>query len=212
MKATKKYFLFSIFFLFTFNLLGQKEAFTPISDSEKVEKLLIKSTQSLKSISSSFIQEKNLEYLSAKIKSEGKFWFKNGTFLRWEYITPFSYIIIINNGTFKIKDGEKTSTFDVKSNPVFKELNDILINTVNGSLMKSEKFEIAISENKKSYQVKLNPKLKEMKEFLKNIYLYFSKKDLSVFEIKMIETEKNYTRITFYEKKINTEINDQLFE
>lgn len=210
--GTKKHFLFSIFLFFTLNLLGQNEIFTPVSNSKQVEELLIKSTQNLKSISSSFVQEKNLEYLSTKIKSEGKFWFKDGTLLRWEYTTPFSYIIIINSGKFKIKDGEKTSTFDVKSNPVFKELNDILINTVNGSLMKSEKFEITISENKKSYQVKLKPKLKEMKAFLEYIYLYFSKEDFTVFEIKMIETSNNYTHIKFYKKEINGKINNQLFE
>lgn len=212
MKTNKKHFLFSLFFLFTLRLLGQTDAFTPVSDIKKVEETLLRSTQSLKSISSNFVQEKNLEYLSTKIKSEGKFWFKSGTLLRWEYTTPFSYIIIINNGKFKIKDGEKTTTFDVKSNQVFGELNDILINTVNGSLMKSNKFEIEMSENKKSYQVKLNPKLKEMREFLKNIYLYFSKEDLTVFEIKMIETEKNFTSIKFYDKKINKDINNQLFE
>lgn len=190
---------------------SQNMEYKLVANKDKIQQKLLLATAKIKTINSNFIQEKNLEYLSTIIKSEGKFWFKNGNKLRWEYTKPFSYIITINNGIFTIKDNEKTNVFDVKSNKAFKELNDILISTVDGSLMNSNKFDIEIYENVDNYKVKLEPKQNQMKEILKNIYMYFAKTDYSVDKVKMMESEKDYTIIKFTNKKLNQSISDNLF-
>ncbi len=201
-----------VFCYFSFSLMAQEEGFVEVSNKPDVEHKLIEASSTTTSIVSDFKQEKQLEYLSTTIESSGKFWFKDGNKLRWEYTSPFNYLIVINNGVFTIKDEDKTNVFDTKSNKAFQELNEILISTVNGTLINSGKFDIEIYENNDAYLVKLAPKNIEMKEILKSIDLYFSKVDLAVFKVKMTETKEDYTIITFTNKELNSDINNQLFE
>lgn len=206
-----KYIPIALLFFISLNLLGQSK-FVPVNDSKVIEQKLLEASSNTKTIACNFTQIKQLEYLSTAIESSGKFWFANGNKLRWEYTEPFKYIITINDGVFTIKDDDKISVFDTKSNKAFKELNDILMSTVDGSLMNSGKFEYSVSENDQAYLVKLTPKGQEMKEILSNINLYFSKSDLTVFKVKMIETEQDYTIISFTEKNLNKEIDPTLFQ
>jgi len=205
-------FITSISLIFAFSFLNAQEKMTPVQNMEEVTNLLINASKRVESIHSSFVQEKHLEYLSSTIESSGSFWFKKENQLRWEYKDPFTYIIVAANGKFTIKDEEKTSVFDVNSNKAFKELNDILINTVNGNLIHSDKFGIEIWEGKQHYLVRLDPNNAEMKKVLNKIELYFLKTDLTVSKVKMIEASDDYTIISFSDKKINTAIEDSIFK
>lgn len=199
------------FCLFAIVVTAQNEGFKPVSNVSEVEQTLIQASGKMKSLSSNFVQQKKLEYLETTIESTGKFWFKDGTKLRWEYTSPFEYIIVANNGKFMIKDEEKTSVYDTKSNKAFEELNQILISTVNGTLISSGKFKIVIKENAASYLVELVPENEQMKQVLSNIHLYFSKTDYTVYKVKMVESAQDYTIITFSNKKINHEIPESIF-
>jgi outer membrane lipoprotein-sorting protein len=50
-----------------------------------------------------------------------------------------------------------------------------------------------------------------MKDFLQTIKIYFDKTDFSVSKVIMTENKTDYTKITFYDKKINALINDNIF-
>lgn len=190
---------------------AQNETYVEVKNSKEVEAKILLASTTTKSIACNFKQVKELEYLSTAIESSGKFWFKDGDKLRWEYTSPFNYIIAINNGVFTIKDDDKITVFDTKSNKAFKELNDVLMTTVDGTLMSSGKFSYTLSESKNSYLVKLLPKSPDMKEILSNIHLYFSKSDLTVYKVKMIETTQDYTIISFTQKVLNSDIDPSLF-
>jgi outer membrane lipoprotein-sorting protein len=45
-----------------------------------------------------------------------------------------------------------------------------------------------------------------MKQMLREVQIYFDKKDLTVASLKMIESGDDYTRIDFINKKLNTNI------
>jgi len=87
----------------------------------------------------------------------------------------------------------------------------MIISSVRGTLLKDNKFTISLYQNKSSYLVKLIPKNKEMTKVLKAIELYFSKSDLNIFKVKMIENEDDYTVISFTNKKINETIPANIF-
>lgn len=203
--------LLSVLCLVANMVSAQNEGFKPVTNTAEVEQTLIQASAKMKSLSSDFVQQKKLEYLETTIESNGKFWFKDGTKLRWEYTSPFEYIIVANNGKFMIKDEEKTSVYDTKSNKAFEELNQILISTVNGTLIRSGKFKVNIKENASAYLVELEPENEQMKLVLKNIHLYFSKTDYTVYKVKMIESAQDYTIITFSNKKINSQIPESIF-
>lgn len=162
-------------------------------------------------IESNFTQEKNLSLLSEKIISKGHFCFKQPKLLRWEYFSPSAYLIVINGEKILIKDGKKVNKFDTKSNKMFKNINDMMLNSVQGNVLDHREFKIAYFENDTYYLVQMQPKSKDMKAYLKRIDMYFDKKELSVSKLKMTELSEDYTFIEFTSGKINETIPDSQF-
>jgi len=190
---------------------GQDKSYTPVTDMKDVETKLNNASVQTSTITCDFTQEKHLEYLDETIISKGKFWFKKENRLRWEYMTPFKYLILLTNGKFIIKDEKKTSQYDINSNKAFQEINNLIISSVRGTLISDGKFDVVAFENATTYLIRLTPKDAQMKKIIKKTELTFDKKDLSVSKVKMIENEKDYTIITFINKKLNEIIQDNIF-
>lgn len=207
-----KYIL--ILLLIILNLFAysqENEKFVALKNIKEVEQKLNAHSISLNTIYSDFTQEKHLAYLNDVIISNGKFWFKKENQLRWEYITPYKYIIAINNGKFTIKDGDDIKEYDINSNKAFEVINNMIISSVRGDLLKENKFTITALKSSKSYLIKLVPKDKEMVKILTRIEFYFNISDLNIYKVKMIENEKDYTIILFKNKKINEAIPASIF-
>jgi outer membrane lipoprotein-sorting protein len=163
------------------------------------------------SIESDFTQEKNLSMLSEKIISKGHFVFKKENLLRWEYNTPSKYLIVINKDKVIIKDEKKTTKYDMNSNKVFKEINDIMLSCVQGTIFKSNKFKTSYFESDKYYKLELIPQVKNMKDSFKKINLYFDKTVTSVAKMEMIESNEDLTLLDFTNKKLNAAIAETIF-
>jgi outer membrane lipoprotein-sorting protein len=131
--------------------------------------------------------------------------------LRWEYSSPSKYLIVINKDKVVIKDEKKTTKYDMNSNKVFKEINDIMLSCVQGTIFKSNKFKTAYFENDKFYKLELIPQVKNMKESFKKINLYFDKSVTSVAKMEMIEGNDDLTSLDFSNKKLNAAIAETIF-
>jgi outer membrane lipoprotein-sorting protein len=149
--------------------------------------------------------------LSEKIISKGHFVFKKENLLRWEYNTPSKYLIVINKDKVIIKDEKKTTKYDMNSNKVFKEINDIMLSCVQGTIFKSNKFKTSYFESDKYYKLELIPQVKNMKETFKKINLYFDKTVTSVAKMEMIESNEDLTLLDFTNKKLNAAIAETIF-
>lgn len=168
-------------------------------------------SKALNSIDADFTQEKNLSVLSEKIISKGHLMFKKENLLRWEYFSPSKYLIVINKEKVFIKDEKKTTKYDMNSNKVFKEINDIMISCVQGTIFKSSKFKTSYFENEKYYKLEMTPNTKNMKDSFKKINLYFDKTITSVSKIEIIEASEDFTLIEFLNKKLNAPISENSF-
>jgi outer membrane lipoprotein-sorting protein len=169
-------------------------------------------SKKINTISSNFIQEKNLSVLSEKIISKGHFYFKKERKLRWEYVQPFSYLIIFNGDKILIRDESKKSTYDANSNKMFAEINRIMIGCVQGTLLSDEKnFRAQYLENSTGYLVRLTPLMPGLKEMLNEIWIWFSRNDLNVTRLEMHESSGDYTKIDFTDKKLNDAVPDEKF-
>ncbi len=202
--------ILSYILLSSLTLVGSGE-FTPVEDLDKLVEQLNNHAANTRSIQSRFIQKKQLEFLDETIVSKGRFWFRKENSLRWAYDEPYEYAIIISGGKFQIKDGEKVSAYDIESNTAFREINDLIIGMVRGSVMEEDKFDIKAFENEQQYLVKLVPRDINMRSVSSNMEIYFDKEDLTVAEIMMKESESDYTVITFFDKQINETIPDPVF-
>jgi outer membrane lipoprotein-sorting protein len=187
-------------------VLHAQESFSLVKDTTSLKAKINTMSKQTNSIESDFTQVKNLSMLSEKITSKGHFWFEKPNNMRWEYITPYKYIIVINKDKILIKDENKVKKYDLNSNKVFKEVNDIMISCVNGTVLNSGKFKIQYYESDKHYKLELTPIDKAMKGSLKKISMYFDKNVSSVVKLDMLEPSDDITTIEFNNKKLNAPI------
>jgi outer membrane lipoprotein-sorting protein len=200
---------FILLLFFPFACFSQ--VFKSMKDTTALKLKIESMSKATNSIESDFIQEKNLSMLSEKIISKGHFAFKKDNLLRWEYMTPSKYLIVINKEKVMIKDEKKTSKYDMNSNKVFKEINDIMVSSVQGTIFKSNKFKTNYFESEKFYKLELIPQDKNMKATFKKINLYFDKSVTSVAKMEMVEANEDVTLLDFSNKKLNAPIADNLF-
>lgn len=191
--------------------MSKSQNFKPVKDTISLKSNIEAMNKKIQTIESDFTQVKNLSILSEKITSKGSFKFKKENSLRWEYQSPSKYLIIIHKDKIMIKDDKKTSKYDMNSNKVFKEINDIMLSCVQGTIFKSKKFKTNYLENDKYFMLELLPQDKNMKTTFKKINLYFDKNVTSVAKMEMIETNDDVTSIDFHNKKLNETISDSAF-
>ena len=205
--------------LFIFSLLAsamaadaQYAGYTPVADLVKFKTAFAAVALKTTSIKSDFTQDKNLSMLSEKITSKGNFWFKKDSRVRMEYTQPFKYLMILNKDKVYVKDGAKESKVSTKSNKMFQQINKIMIDCMQGSMLDNTDFKTRVFENKTTALVELTPVSKGMKEMFKSINVTVDKKDFSVTSIQMLELSGDNTIMRFTNKELNAAIPDTLFD
>ncbi len=190
---------------------SQFSGFKKVADPKEIAEKLNAASKKTKSIDSDFKQYKHLDILENDIESSGHFSFKATDKVRWEYLQPYKYLIVMNGKDMWINDGNKIRKYDTESNKMFKEINNLMVGMLQGNILKSENFEIIFYENKNEILAVLKPKSPEMKDFLEHIELYFDNKHYNVKKIIMDEPAGDYTEMIFYNRKMNIEIPDSRF-
>ena len=189
----------------------QNEGYKPLSNPDDFIRKVKASTAATNTIQSDFKQEKHLTMLEEVLVSEGHFIFKKENNVVWSYIQPMDYTIVVHNGKFIIKDGENVKEFDIASNRMFKEINNMIVTSVSGDFLDNPDFEAAYSENEKYYLARLVPVKPEVKDMLSEIDIYFDKKDIQVAKVKFLEPGDDFTLITFSDKVINQPVPEEAF-
>ena len=162
-------------------------------------------------MASAFTQEKILTALTEKIISRGNFKFKRINKVRIEYTSPYRYLMIMNGDKMLVKDDQKENRINVRSNKLFQQINRIMIDCFQGTILSSEDFTVKVYENRSNYLLEMTPVSKTLKEFFTTIVLLVEKEDYSVKSIDMNEPSGDKTIMTFTEKKINTSLSDAVF-
>lgn len=197
-----------ILLFFTNSLIGQEK---PMVDQDHFRVQFAKTADATKSISADFVQEKHSVYFKEPLVSKGKFFYDQSGQMRWEQTQPEKHIILINGEELRIQQKEKISTFNLSSNKQLAFIKLLMIGTVNGDLLNSGKFDIVYLESSSHYVLVLTPKEKRMRNMFSAIKLYFTKQTMRLQEMKMIEPEGDFTRISFVNTTFNTKLNGNLF-
>lgn len=205
-------FLIFVLFLAVVPMLAQPAGYVLVEDASELEEAFRRNAASVRSISSAFVQEKQLAYLDEVIESKGAFWYRNDNSLRWAYDSPFHYLIVIKEGRFFIKDQEEVKVFDVQSNPAFKLLNDLIISIAKGSVMGDERFELKVYEGARDYLLVMQPLDAQLKQFILQSEVYLDKESLLALRVIIRESDTDFTQISFVNRKLNEPIEDAVFD
>lgn len=201
-----------LFLLLSVNASAQYAGYRPVADLPGFKKQFALQSAKINSVTSNFTQEKVLTALTEKITSSGNFRFKRSNKVRLEYTTPFSYLMIMNGDKMMVKDEQKETRVNVKSNKLFQQINRIMIDCIQGTILDSKDFSTRVFENDKSFLLEMTPASKSLKDFFQTIVLTVEKKDYSVRSIEMNEPSEDRTVITFTDKKLNEQIADEVFK
>lgn len=209
--ALKMFYQLILLALLSNPIAAQYSGYNPITDLPSFKKQFASESAKVLSITSDFTQDKTLTALTEKITSSGKFWFKRSNKVRIEYIRPFAYLMVMNGDKMLVRDNEKENKINVKSNKLFQQVNRIMIDCVQGTILDSKDFTTKVFENEKVYLLEMIPSSKTLREFFQTIVLTVEKSDYSVKAIEMNEPSGDKTIISFQNKKLNQQVSDAVF-
>lgn len=195
----------------TVAIQAQYAGYKAVNDLARFKELFNTTAKATQTIKSDFIQEKELSLLSEKIVSKGKFWFKKENKVRMEYQQPFQYLMIINQNNIYIKDGQKENKISTRSNKLFQQINQVMVDCIQGTVLNNPDYKVNIFENSDGFLVELSPSAKALRDFFKNINIFVSKKDYSVSKLELHEQSGDKTVISYLNKEMNTTLPDALF-
>lgn len=196
----------------TFIFAQDLSTYQKVTDPAELKMKIRKSSAAINSLSSDFRQEKHLTMMEEVLVSQGRFLFRKENNVRWEYLEPISYAIIINGDLFTINNDGKISEFNTESNQLFKEINNMIVMAIQGDFVENPDFEASFFEDDQIYLASLKPNDEILKDILATIEIKFSKSNMAVIEVRFIEAGEDFTAIYFHNRESNITIDDAHFK
>lgn len=202
----KKIVIISIAFFCCLHIAAQN------TDQSEIKQKISKTASTIRTMQCDFVQTKQLKMLNDKMVSHGKMYYKQGSKLRWEYTSPYTYIFLLNGTTVVISNNKRNDVIDVNQSNIFKEIVRIMMNCMIGKSLTDERdFSVTISTTSTEWVAKMIPQRKEMKKLFKQIILHFNKQKMMVSSVELIENNGDTTLIELKNIKTNATIDDKLF-
>lgn len=165
----------------------------------------------IKTMATDFVQYKHMDFLAKDVETSGKMAFKEPNSLAWQYKKPYNYSIVFKNGKILINDEGKKSQMDAKSNKTFSKINKLIVGSVSGQMFDEKEFAISYFKSKDFNIARFIPKDATMKKYIKQVELSFDKKEGTVEQVRLLESETDYTKIVFKNKILNAKVDDSAF-
>lgn len=191
-------------------LLGQTKL-TAEQQKQIIEKI-DQTASSMTGMQCDFVQTKRMKLLSKEMQSKGVMYFKRPNKLRWQYTAPYDYTFILNGDKVQIKSSKSTKNIDVQGNKMFRQITNIILNSVTGgSLKSSSDFTVEVYKKDNTYFAKLYPKKKELKQLYQVIEIYFDSALTMVNSVRMVEKTGDETRVNLINTKLNIAVDEKMF-
>ena len=182
------------------------------AETKSMIETINRKSASIKTISCSFTQEKKMSMLNDKLVSRGVMYYSNAGKLRWEYTSPYSYILVINNNTVTMKSGSRKSTVDMSTSKLFQAIARIMAGSVTGkSLSNNRDFNVKMYCYNEYWAADLEPKEANMKKMFKYIRLYFNTTHTLVYKVEIVEKNGDVTTIKLNNIETNKQISNSKF-
>ena len=201
--------------LFTFHFsLFTSTAQTKVSAEQQkqiIEKV-DKAASATQQMQCDFTQTKSMKLLKKEMQSKGVMYFKKPDKLRWQYTAPYDYTFILNGDKVQIKSTKSTKNIDVQGNKVFRQISDIILNSITGGTLKSSKdFTVEVYKADATYYAKLLPKKKELKQLYQYLEIWFNPSLTMVSSVRMVEKTGDVTLVKLSNTKMGVAIDEKMF-
>lgn len=181
------------------------------TDKDAIIKEISEAAASIKTMQCDFVQTKHMKMLGNELVSKGEMSCSQPNKLRWEYLSPYTYTFILYNNEVILKKRERTDVIDVNSNKMFKEIANIMLNSVLGNCFSDKSFKVNIKSEDEQYIATLLPVKKEMKMIFSRITLHYDKKQAMVRVVELHEKNGDNTIITLTNVCKNEPIDENIY-
>lgn len=185
--------------------------FTTVAQTEAIDEIS-KASQAVSTVQADFTQTKRLKMLNDAMVSKGKMWCTQPNHLRWEYLTPYASLFILNGEKVLFKNSKHSNTLNANRHKRIREMIRIMIPSNLGKILTEKKdFHASIENTENQYVLTMIPQNKEMKQMFTRIVLYYNRKQAVVTQIEMYEKNGDSTTIELSSIKKNTTINPSVY-
>ncbi len=201
--------LLSVALLMCFVVAAQ--SFGVPKDETQLRKSIMEASQKIQSIQCDFEQEKTSVLLTEKAKSKGEFVYKKTNKIRLAYTEPQNMLIIMRSGKLMVKDDDKTKELNLNRSKSFQQLNKIISESVNGSILTSLDFQSRLFESNSTVKVELSTVNKTLKNYISSIVIHLDKANFTATRLEMNEPNGDKMTLRFFNKKINEPVEEAVF-
>ncbi len=167
---------------------------------------------SMKTMQCDFVQTKKMKLMKNELRSQGVMFYARPNKLRWQYDTPYSYVFVLNGDKVTMKSKNNTQQVDVQRNKMFRQISDLILNSVTGGhLQSSSDFDVEIWKTADGYSAQLTPKKKELKKLYKQIGIVLDASCSMMKRITMEEKSGDVTTVILSHVKTNQPISESQF-
>jgi outer membrane lipoprotein carrier protein len=192
----------------------QAQSMKPVNKTQQAEIVAKIATvsSSIRSLQCDFVQTKHLSILNDRFISTGKMCYRQPNLLRWEYLSPYTYIFVLNGTNVLIETGGKKDVIDAKSSRLFQEITKMMMSSVTGQcLVDTSDFDVQMYMEDEAWIAVLTPLKRDIKQMFRSIKLYFNSRLSTVSHVEMQEASGDVTQIELKNPQLNQPIDEALF-
>lgn len=202
----------SILFV-TMGLFASAQTQLSESQSQEIKASLTEAASSMQTMQCRFVQSKTMAMLTEPSVSEGKMYFSSPDRLRWEYLTPYPFALVVNGEKIvKVTDG-KSEVLDGNSGRMYQGITNMIIGSASGKkLFDTSTFDVVLYDDGVCWKAEMTPKRRDMKRMFSQLVFHFDKKSQVIDHVEFVEPSGDKTIIQFEEIQLNEKIGEERFQ
>ena len=207
-----KKLLLSIVFI-AFSLMVSAQIQLSESQSNEVIASLTKAAASMQSMQCRFVQEKTSAMLAEPSVAEGTMHYAAPDRMRWEYITPYAFALVVNGDRIvKVMDG-KAEVLEGNAGRMYQGMVNLIMGSASGKkLFDTTVFDIVLYDDNGFWRADMTPKRRDMKRMFSQLVFRFDKKTNGISRVEFVEASGGVTSIRFEEIRLNEKIREEKFQ
>ena len=188
---------------------------TSLSEAQSQELMasLTKAASSMQTMQCRFVQSKTMAMLTEPSVSEGSMYFSSPDRLRWEYLTPYPFALVVNGERIvKVTDG-KAEVLEGNSGRMYQGIVGMIMGSASGKkLFDTSAFDVALYDDGAFWKAEMTPKRRDMKRIFSQLVFHFDKKTQVIDHVEFIEPKGDKTEIRFEDVRLNEAIGEEKFQ
>ena len=183
------------------------------AQSKEIMASLTEAASSMQTMQCHFVQSKTMAMLTEPSVSEGMMHFASPDRLRWEYVKPYAFALVVTGERIvKVTDG-KAEVLEGNAGRMYQGIVNMIMGSASGKkLFDATAFDIVMFDDNAFWKAEMTPKRRDMKRMFSQLVFHFDKKTQAIDHVEFVESNGDKTLIRFVDVRLNGPIDDSFFK